>query len=265
MPLPLADHSIVITRARAQAESFANELEKLGATVTLCPTIEIAPPDSYERVDEAIEHLYGYDWLIFTSANGVGHFFKRFVARGHGVSELDDLRVCGIGEATAEELQALQVHVDLVPETFKAEGVFDALLQFTGGREALAGLNFLLPRAAVARDYLPQALESAGARVDVVPVYKTVVPSDVDAARLAAMLAGSADCIAFTSASSVRNLAQLFGTNDLSIVLKNIAIACIGDVTAATAVEFGLQVHIKPDQFTVPALVNAIVMYFGKV
>jgi uroporphyrinogen III methyltransferase/synthase len=98
----------------------------------------------------------------------------------------------------------------------------------------------------------------------VVPVYKTVVPSDVDAARLAAMLAGSADCIAFTSASSVRNLAQLFGTNDLSIVLKNIAIACIGDVTAATAVEFGLQVHIKPDHFTVPALVNAIVTYFGK-
>ena len=259
----LADRTIVITRARTQAKGLAKELEKLGANVIICPTIEIAPPDSYDRVDEAIEHLYGYDWLILTSANGVDNFFKRFLQLGYEVSELDELKVCAIGEATAERLRTLQIHVDLIPESFKAEGVFEALLQFTGGQEAIAGLNFLLPRAAVAREYLPQALESAGARVDVVAVYKTVMPSDVDPARLAAMLAGSADCIAFTSASSVKNLGQLFGTNDLSTVLADVAIACIGDVTAATAGEFGLHVHITPDQSTVSALVDAIALYFA--
>ncbi|MGH9880171.1 MAG: uroporphyrinogen-III synthase, partial [Pyrinomonadaceae bacterium] len=96
----LANRTIVITRARAQADEFVSELEKLGASVLVCPTIEITDPDSYDRLDEAIDHLYGYDWLIFTSVNGVDFFFRRFVASGHELKEVDELRVCAIGDAT---------------------------------------------------------------------------------------------------------------------------------------------------------------------
>ena len=200
---------VVITRAQSQAEEFVSELEHFGAEVILCPTIEIRPLESYELLDEAIAHLYGYDWLIFTSVNGVEHFFKRLDALQRPVSDLDELKVCAIGEATAERLRDLHVHVDLIPQEFKAEGIFSALERFVGGVDKLADLNILIPRASVARDYLPNALAEAGARVDVVPAYRTALPESLDRGRVAAMLSGQADCIAFTSSSTVRNLGAL--------------------------------------------------------
>jgi uroporphyrinogen-III synthase len=164
----LAGRTIVITRARAQASDFVALLENLGARVLLCPMIEIAAPESYAALDEAIDHLYGYDWIVFTSVNGVEYFLRRLEAGGHQPSELDRVRICAIGEATAEKLHDAQVHVDVIPDEFKAEEVFAALERYAGSREALSGVNFLIPRAAVARDYLPEALAAAGARVDVV-------------------------------------------------------------------------------------------------
>lgn len=259
----LSGRTIVITRPRAQAETFATALESLGADVIVCPTIEIAELDNYERLDEAIDHLFGYDWIIFTSANAVAFFFDRFAKTKHTVSECDELRVCAIGEATAEKLHELHVHVDVIPTASKAEGVFSALEEFVGGKESLASLNFLLPRAMVARDYLPNALEAAGARVDVVPAYRTLIPN-VDRARLAAMLAGGADCITFTSSSAVKNLAQLFDTQDLGTFLAETAIACIGDVTASTAADHGLTIRIQPQRSTIPELVHAIADFFAE-
>ena len=261
----LAGRTIVITRARAQAREFVAELEKYGARVLVCPTIEVAEPESYDRLDEAIGHLYGYDWIILTSVNGVEYFLRRLQVRGHQVSELDDLRVCAIGEATAESLVAAQVHVDLIPDQLKAEGVFVALEGFVGGREALGGLNVLIPQAVVARDYLPKALEEAGARVDVVTAYRTIQPDGLDHGRVSAMLAGgAADCIAFTSASTVKNLARLFDANDLSEILRGVAVACSGDLTAKTAAEYGLHVDIQPPEFTIPALARAIAEHFSQ-
>lgn len=259
----LAGRTIVITRARAQAAEFVTELEHYGARVLLCPTIEIGEPESYERLDEAIGHLYGYDWIIFTSVNGVDYFLRRMETRSHQIDELDALHICAIGDATAERLTAANVHVDVIPDEFKAEGVFAALERYVGGAESLGGLNFLIPRAAVARDYLPSALQKAGARCDVVTAYRTVQPDGLDRGRVSAMLAGgAADCIAFTSSSTVRNLAQLFDTHDLSEVLSGAAIACIGDITANTALEYGLRTDIQPHEFTVPALARAIAEYF---
>ncbi|HYE66124.1 MAG TPA: uroporphyrinogen-III synthase [Pyrinomonadaceae bacterium] len=262
---PLAGRTIIITRARTQAAEFAAELERLGARVIHCPTIEITEPESYGPLDDAIENLYGYDWLIFTSVNGVDYFLRRLKERGRDVSELDDLRVCAIGNATAERLSEAQVHVDLVPEQFKAEGVFDALLRYVGGSEQLRGQNFLIPRAAVARDYLPRALEEAGARADVVAAYRTVRPHTSERGRVEALLAGGAvDCITFTSSSTVINFAQLFDTTDLGGILKGVTVACIGDVTASTAAEYGLVTEIQPDEYTIPALIRAIVMYYAE-
>lgn len=260
---PLAGRTVVITRAQKQADEFVEELQGYGADVMVCPTIEISPLESYEILDEAIEHLYGYDWIIFTSVNGVDYFFSRLKVLGHEISELDDLKVCAIGEATAEKLRDLHVHVDVIPEEFKAEGVFGALERFVGGNEGLSKLNILIPRASVARDYLPKALQEAGARVDVVPAYRTSLPADLDRGRVAAMLSGKADCIAFTSSSTVKNLGQLFDTQDLSTALAGVVVACIGDVTAVTAKDFGLAVGIQPKEFTIPALSRAIAEYFA--
>ncbi len=264
MKHPLAGRTIVVTRASSQAGDFINTLESFGATVISCPTIEIAEPENYERLDEAIDHLYGYDWIVFTSANGVEYFLRRLQTRGDAVEELDELKVCAIGEATAEKLRDAHVHVDLIPSQAKAEGVFSALSDFAGGEEQLHGLNILIPRAAVGRDYLPKSLEEAGARVDVVTAYRTVVPADLDRGRLSAMLTGSADCIAFMSSSSVKNLALLFDTHDLGEKLRGLIIASIGDVTTATAVDYGLQVHIQPHETTATALANAIAEYYSR-
>src|SRR6185437_4424125 len=184
----LAGRTVVITRAQDQASEFVAELKRYGANVVLCPTIEIRELESYERLDEAIEHLYGYDWLIFTSVNGVEYFFQRLQTENRNVSDLDEVKVCAIGDATADRLRDLHVHVDVIPEEFKAEGVFSALEQFVGGPDAMKGLNVLIPRASVARDYLPKTLEKAGARVDVVPAYRTELPADLDRGRVAALL-----------------------------------------------------------------------------
>jgi len=259
----LAGRTVVVTRAASQAGDFIKALESHGASVISLPTIEIAEPESYERLDEAIDHLYGYDWIIFTSANGVEYFLRRLTTRAIGVDELDDVKVCAIGDATADKLRDAHVHVDLIPSQAKAEGVFAALSEFAGGKEQLSGLNILIPRAAAGRDYLPKSLEEAGARVDVVTAYRTVVPEDLDRGRLSAMLTGSADCIAFMSSSSVKNLALLFDTHDLGEKLHGLAIACIGDVTAATAVDYGLRVDIQPDETTSTALANAIAEYYS--
>src|SRR5689334_14939036 len=189
---PLDGITVVITRARAQASGFAGELERLGARAVICPTIEIVEPESYAELDQAIENLYGYDWLIFTSVNGVNYFLRRLEALGHEVSELDELRVLAIGEATSVRLRDAFIHVDVVPEQFKAEGALRALEEYVGGREGLHRLNFLLPRAAVARDTLPDALEDAGARVDTVTAYRTVRPNTTERGRVEALLAGGA-------------------------------------------------------------------------
>ena len=180
MHQPLEGRTVVVTRAASQAPELTAALESYGARVFVCPTIEIREPDSYERLDEALDHLYGYDWLIFTSTNGVDFFMKRLLERGHKIEDLDEIKVCAIGQRTAEKLHDAHTHVDLVPSQSTAEGVFDALREFTGGGAHLRGLNILLPRALVGRDVLPKALEEAGARVDVVPAYQTALPENFD-------------------------------------------------------------------------------------
>lgn len=261
---PLSGRTIVVTRARANAAEFVNDLELLGARVIRCPTIEIVEPESYAPLDQALENLYGYDWLIFSSVNAVERFLMRLETLGRDVTDLDELRVCAIGDATADRLRKAPVHVDVVPQKFRAEGVFEAVASYVGGREQLAHLNFLLPRAATARDYLPDALEAAGARVDVVPAYRTVRPDSSDRGRVEALLAGGGvHCITFTSSSTVINFAQLFDTTDLGPILKDVDVACIGEITATTAAEYGVRAAIVPNESTVPALAKAIADYYS--
>jgi uroporphyrinogen III methyltransferase / synthase len=258
MTKPLEGRTVIVTRAASQAVDLTTMLEEFGAKVIVCPTIEIREPDNYDRLDEALDHLYGYDWLIFTSTNGVEFFLKRLIDRGQQIADLDEIKVCAIGQRTADKLHDAHVHVDLVPSQSTAEGVFTALSEFND----LRGLNILLPRAAVGREVLPDALQKAGARVDIVTTYQTVLPDNIDRGKLAAMLAGSGDCIAFTSPSTIKNLAKLFDTHDLGKTFSGMIVACIGSVTAGAAVEYGLRVDIQPDQFTTKDLAQAIADYF---
>src|SRR5256885_3452051 len=251
METPLHGRTVVVTRAASQADELSTLLESYGANVLTCPTIEIREPENYNRLDEVLDHLYGYDWLIFTSTNGVEFFLRRLLNRGLRIEDLDEIRVCAIGQKTADKLHDAHVHVDVIPTESTGEGVFAALSEFVGGNEHLRGLNILLPRAAVGRDYLPKALEDAGPRVDVVTAYQTVLPENFDRGRLSAMLAGSGDCIAFTSPSTIKNLAKLFDTHDLGNTLPGVVIACIGPITAAAALEYGLKTDIQPTQQTV--------------
>src|SRR5262245_45968393 len=135
MEQPLAGKTVVVTRASSQASDFVAALESRGARVIHCPTIQITDPDDYSRLDQAIEDLFGYDWLIFTSTNAVEYFLKRLIFLSKQVDELDALRICAIGEATAEVLIKQHVHVDVVPSESRAEGVFAALVDYVGGRE----------------------------------------------------------------------------------------------------------------------------------
>ena len=162
VPRPLDGRTVMITRAEAQAAEFAAELERDGARVAVCPTIEIVEPESYEPLDEAISNLYGYDWLIFTSVNGVDSFMRRFEAAGRDVSEIDELRVCAIGTATADLLRDVSVHVDVVPDDFKAEGCSPPL---TLPGAAPSGQPQLSDAArAVARDTCPTRSNGGRAR-----------------------------------------------------------------------------------------------------
>lgn len=260
----LFGRSVIVTRARAQAGELASILESLGARVVYCPVIEITDPESYAPLDQAIDNLYGYDWLVLTSTNAVDFFVRRLKKLGFSTEMLDDIHVCAVGDSTADRLSEQSVHVDVVPTQFRSEGVFEALVSYLGDVDKLGGLNFLMPRAAVARDFLPKALEEAGARVDVVHAYRTVSAGAHERRRIEALLAGDGiDCITFTSGSTVSNFAKLFDTSDLSQLLDGVSIACIGSVTAAEAAKFGLECNILPKESTIAALANAVAEFFS--
>ena len=248
--LPLFGKRVVVTRAREQADTLAGKLAALGAAVIELPTIEIRPPADTGPLDRAIAELPSYDWLIFTSANGVRAFIDR----------LPDLRalrarICAIGPATKAAIQALHVKVDLMGAEYVAEGLVEAF-----AAHPLEGKRVLLPRAAVARDTVPVELAKRGAKVDVVEAYRTVAPEDL-AAKIRDAFARKPDAITFTSSSTVKNFAA--GAADIPVrpveLLAGVHVVSIGPITSATARELGLTVAAQAAVYTVEGLVDAIV------
>jgi uroporphyrinogen III methyltransferase/synthase len=241
--LPLFGQRIVVTRDRRQSAELADPLEELGAEVLLLPVIEIRPPADPGPLDRSIEQLNTYDWLIFTSVNGVRSFVDR-------LTDIRSLRakVCAIGSATAAAVEGLHIKVDRVPKEYVAESLLEALAS-----DDLAGKRVLLPRAAVARDLVPDELTRRGAIVDVVEAYRTVVPEDA-AARAQAILARCPHWITFTSSSTVKNFLTVAGQESL----ESVRIASIGPITSATIRQHGLTVDAEADPHTVAGLVKAI-------
>ncbi len=253
---PLAGKKMLITRARDQSVEFASSLKKLGAEVIEFPTIEILPPLRWEGLDQAIQRLDVYDWLIFTSVNGVRFFSERLKEKKRKFRLPSSLRVCAIGPATARELKKRGVRIDYMPKEFIAEAILEG---FKG--MPIKGKKILLARAKKARDILPKGLRQMGAEVDVVEAYRTVKPKG-GTKRLRHLLEEKIDLIAFTSSSTVEHFVDLLRGVELKEALKGVVIACIGPITSKSVQKYGLEVNIQPKEYTIPGLTQAIAHYY---
>lgn len=256
---PLLGRRIVVTRAREQASSMAAQLEELGAEVIQCPTIAIRPMGDYSLLEKALDKIGIYDWIIFTSVNGVKYFREALEKRGLDSRALAHANLATIGPATADELARMGLRADLVPSSYVAEELSKSLVEREG--KTISGKHVLVARAANARMALPDALRDAGCLVDVAPVYETAPAGDCMENVVKMLENGEIDCISFASSSTVENfLAALPGP------LRNVdgkpALAAIGPVTAATLAKHGLSPQIEPADFTIPGLVGAITDYF---
>jgi hydroxymethylbilane synthase len=257
--LPLAGRRVIVTRSAKQGRDLTEGLQGLGAEVIACPTIEIKDPANWEQLDRALKHLSWYDWLAFTSANGVEYFLRRLDGLGHGRAELMAHKVCAVGRKTAEKLVEEQIPVDLTPERFTADALVEEFIKRFGIRQRLRGARMLLPASQTTRDVIRPALEKVGVYVEVVEAYQTVLPATSGAEVTQLIREANADFIIFTSPSTVANLAALLETDHLAPYLAKTRVACIGPVTAEAAQLYGLEVDIQPDEHTSEAIVRALV------
>jgi uroporphyrinogen III methyltransferase/synthase len=256
---PLFGKRIVVTRSRNQASVFAEKLIDQGATTIEFPTIDVVPPSSWEELDEALGHIETYQWIIFTSANAIKYFMDRLRGLGKDLRMLKGVRICVIGPKTAETLEQYGLRADLVPAEFKAEGVLAAL-----GGVGVKGQKFLIPRAKLAREIIPEKLRELGASVNVAVAYENIKPV-ADAARVKKLLEEKKiAAVTFTSSSTVHNFVEILGRKEYKTLMQGAVVACIGPITAKTAEEYGMKTEIMPKEFTIPAFVEAIVRFYNK-
>ena len=254
---PLFGKRVVVTRAREQASDLVKKLSDLGAECMECPTIKVVPPDDWRPMDRAIEMISGYDWLVFTSVNGVRFFFNRLFDSGKDVRALKDIKIACIGPETAKKLLGYGIKRDVLPESYKAEALVDAF-----STEPISGKKILLPRAVEARPVLPAELKKMGALVDEVTAYLTVDVREHADLLLNRLKEGTVDLITFTSSSTARNFNSLLPSKDFKDLLKGITIASIGPITTETARKLGFEVHITAVAYTIPGLCDAILRHY---
>ena len=256
---PLMGKRIVVTRAREQASELVKVLSDLGAECLECPTIKVVPPDDWKPLDMAIENLSSYDWLIFTSVNGANFFFERLFKQNRDVRALSNLRTASIGPATANKMFNFGLKSDIVPKSYMAESVIEAFAQ-----EDIKGKKVLLPRAKEARPILPVELAKMGAIVDEVTAYRTKEVRDNLDTLMTGLEQGTIDLITFTSSSTVKNFHALLPPAKFNDLMKGVTIAAIGPITADTAKELGIDVHIVAESFTIPGLCDAIKQFYNQ-
>ena len=244
---PLFGKKILITRSRSQASKLAEKLFENGVDCVEIPAIKIvAPSDNFSAVDNSIDKISSYDFIIFTSTNGVEKFFERLKIKNLDSRSLFNAKIAAIGSSTAEELSKHGICADFIPKEFKAEALIEIL------KNKVENKKILIPRAEEAREILPQELKKFGADVDVVSAYKTVsaIENKINLENI--------DLITFTSSSTVKNLINAVGTESV----KKIKTAAIGPITAATLKNFGIEADIIANEYTINGLVEAILNYF---
>ncbi len=254
--LPLFGKRIVVTRARNQASELVHQLHELGADIFEFPTIEVEPA----KVDESFGDIGSFDWVILTSVNGVEMLFERLEEMDRDARDLAGVELCVIGSATAEALRRRSLKVDLMPEKYVAEELMAALLAREG---SLEGKRFLLPRADIARSFLPEELRKRGAMVKELVAYRTVAPRS-SGERADALIAYKPDLVTFTSSSTAKNFYDMIGAERVEKIKQMAAFASIGPITAKTADELGMNVTIQPETHDIPHFVDAIVAGIGR-
>jgi uroporphyrinogen III methyltransferase / synthase len=256
---PLLGKRIIVTRAREQASDLVKRLAELGAECLEYPTIRVVAPDDATPLDDAIANLNTYNWIVFTSVNGVKFFFERLFGRDRDVRALNSLRTAAIGPVTAEQLFAYGIKSDIIPADYRAEAVVEAFR-----KEDLKGKKILLPRAAEARPVLPDELRKMGAQVDEVTTYLTEKVQDNTELLIEQLAAKTVDLITFTSSSTVKNFKALLPSRNFKDLIAGVTVASIGPITTDTAAELGFEVQITAESYTIPGLCEAILSYYGR-
>jgi uroporphyrinogen III methyltransferase/synthase len=254
---PLWGKRIVVTRSREQASDLIRMLSDMGAECLECPTIDIVAPENSGPLDQAIANLAAYDWLVFTSANAVTHFFERLFESDHDLRALHHIHTAAIGPATADRLFEFGLRSDIVPDTYRAESVVDAFRN-----QHLLGKRILLPRAKEARPILPAELAKMGAHVDEVTVYETRSVPENSKMITDQLSQQRIDLITFTSSSTVKNFKALIPAAMFESLVRGVPTASIGPITAETAAELGFEVTIVAPTYTIPGLCEAILHHY---
>lgn len=248
---PLAGRRVLVTRPPGQARDLSERLRALGAAVAEVPTIQIQDPPDPAPLRAAAASLRSYRWLVVTSVNGVRRLRAAMETVGAVADDAPELRVAAIGPATAREARVSGFPRAVVPDRYRAEALLETILTEAGG--TLEGDRILLPRAAEARDVLPEGLAAAGAEVDEVAAYVTVPVAESAPELRARLAAGGVDWVTFTASSTVRSFHALAGSETAGA-----RVAAIGPITAATARELGLVVDVVASEHTIPGLVRAL-------
>jgi uroporphyrinogen III methyltransferase/synthase len=250
---PLMGQRVLVTRPTEQASALRSELEQLGAEVLVHAAIEIGPPADWRSVDDALERLHQFDWLVFSSANGVRGLLNRILNMGGDMRQLGGLKLAAIGPGTAAELESYRLKADLVPNEFRAEDLAAALAGQGGG------LRFLLVRASRGREVLAETLQTAGAKVQQIVVYESRDVLQPDAEIRAALTAGRIDWITVTSSAIARALAALFGED-----LKRARLVSISPLTSAALHELGFTPAAEASEYTMSGVVQALLAAAGQ-
>jgi uroporphyrinogen III methyltransferase/synthase len=255
---PLFGKRILITRSREQSKKMSEKISDQGGEPVIFPTIRIQPPDDFTAIDDAIARIGTFDWVVFTSVNGVEKFFERFFQLKDDIRAMTGPRIAAIGPVTAAAIRRLGLKVDLLAKEFVAEGLLDVLSE-----SDVRGKRFLIPRAEKAREILPEGLTKMGGEVEVVAVYKTGLPPDADIKKVRKMLEEKElDAVTFTSSSTVTHLVEMLKSSNLPGLLDGVVLASIGPVTSSTLKERGLPVHVEADEYTIDGLLEALVVHF---
>ncbi len=255
---PFSDRHILIARATRHNAELVNALEAQGAAVTVCPTVRASEPTSWESLDKALLHLSWYDWVAFASAASVEHFFKRFHALGHHLSEIEARRICAVGAKTVEKLQAAGVQSDVVLDRFTADCLAEAVLKRYGVRERLRGASMLLIASPALREELRPALDKFGVYVEMAEAYRTSLPETGSAEIVAELRAAAFNYVIFNGESSVENLAVVIEPSTLPVFLGAARVLCTNEGARAAAQTHALEVHLQPDETSVGALVKML-------
>ena len=251
---PLLGKRIVVTRSREQASELVRQLSDLGADVLEIPTIKITPPKDLTPLREAVGAIGEYDWVVFTSPNGVEAFFRTYFDVHKDLREFGPVRIAAVGAATAQKVAEYHLEVDFIPKEFTTEAL---LVEFKKEVDC-QNVHFLLPRADLADEQLARGLEDLGGIVDDLDAYATVPDTEDRNGHRARLVAEGADLVTFTSSSTVTNFCNLLDVPALTKKFPGLSFVSIGPVTTKTAKEHGLEVATEAEQHTIGGLVEAI-------